>query len=90
MKPTRANLAPWALGSAVAFVGVALARWAAPALAPGARIPVALAGFTVALLGLYLIARGVNRRLARQAAGMTGDIRPAGAPPVPKDTLVAD
>ncbi len=78
MKTSAANLAPWVLGSAVAFAGVGLVRLAAPAVAPAGRIPVALAGFTLALLGLFIIARGVSRRIARQAAASRR---------VPTDTL---
>lgn len=65
MKPLVTNLAPWVLGSVVAFSGVALVRLEAPTLKGSTRIGAVLAGFALATFGLFIIARGVNRRLAR-------------------------
>jgi hypothetical protein len=51
----------WVAGTAVAFFGVLLVRVVAPGLG-AARIPVIVAGFVLALVGLFVITVGTRRK----------------------------
>jgi drug/metabolite transporter (DMT)-like permease len=51
----------WVAGTAVAFFGVFLVRVVAPGLT-AARTPVVVAGFVLALLGLFVITVGTRRK----------------------------
>lgn len=54
----------WAIGTSLAFLGVALARVIGPALAEdAARRYTAASGHLLVGLGLFIICIGINRRL---------------------------
>ena len=69
----------WLAGLALAAVGVALARLAAPAVSPPPCAVVVLAGPLVALSGLVVISRGVRLRI--EAASAAESSPPPAAPP---------
>ncbi|PTY08308.1 hypothetical protein DB347_01615 [Opitutaceae bacterium EW11] len=64
MKPfARLTNRYWIGGAITAFVGVGLARILSPTLERGPREITAAAGQLLGILGLFIIAYGVNRRL---------------------------
>lgn len=64
----------WITGTLVAFTGVAVTRWLAPAVRHPVGVWVAVTGQLLALGGLFVIALGVRRRL-RIAPGVPKDPR---------------
>lgn len=68
MKNVAANLRYWASGFVIAGVGVVAARWIAPRLEGNLRIGFTLGGELIAILGLFIIAIGVRRRVAVASA----------------------
>jgi len=67
MKAVAINLRPWIAGTVVAFAGVGVARLLANRLVGGPRASAMLAGYLLVILGLFIIARGVSRRLEHAA-----------------------
>lgn len=66
MKNVLANARFWMGGTVIAFAGVVLARFVAPALPPGAlRLTATIGGQLIAIAGLALICVGVSRRVRR-------------------------
>jgi hypothetical protein len=72
VKNLRANARYWIIGTATAFLGVALARVSAPYFHGGLRFGFTLAGQLLALAGLFIIGLGVRRRI-NQATAPTVD-----------------
>ena len=67
MNAVTTNLRPWIAGTVVAFAGVGVARLLANRLAGRPRASAMLAGYLLVLLGFFIIARGVSRRLQHAA-----------------------
>jgi uncharacterized membrane protein YidH (DUF202 family) len=63
MKRASIFTAYWWLGTAIASAGVALTRWVAPTLERNLQASATLSGQLFALLGLFVIALGISRRL---------------------------
>lgn len=72
MKNVRENAPAWVAGTAIAFIGVALARVVAPNLEGSARLLLTGAGELLALGGLFMLCLVVRRRIRATDATVPG------------------
>lgn len=88
MKNVATNSRYWLAGVAVAFGGVVLARWVAPACRPASfRLACTVGGQLLAFAGLLIICIGVSRRIRRSHGGgkdCVARLAPASPPPSSK------
>jgi hypothetical protein len=64
----RASARRWLLGTLLALIGVVLARLVAPTCTKSTSTGLTLVGQLLGLTGLFIIARGIRRRLHEEAA----------------------
>lgn len=73
MKNVAANARFWIAGSAVAFLGVLLARVVSPSFDGKTKIYLTVGGQLLAILGLFILCLGVRRRIKQAASEGASD-----------------